>query len=64
MSMRLQTTDIQSVDNRTFLQYHKYPSTDGLTWKAGTNRITAHTDESLITLLHPSPSTACSYTMC
>lgn len=37
------------------MQYHKYPSTEGLTWKPGTNRITAHTDESLITLLHTCP---------
>ena len=51
----LQTIDIGSDENKTFLQYHKYPTTEGLTWKSGTNRITAHTDESLITLLYPSP---------
>ncbi|KAK9800222.1 hypothetical protein WJX73_000265 [Symbiochloris irregularis] len=48
-------TDISSPENHTFLQYHKYPSTEGLKWKPGTNRITAHTDESLITLLHIGP---------
>ena len=34
----------------------QYPKCDGLTWKEGTNRITAHTDESLMTLLFTSPS--------
>ena len=32
------------------------PACDGLKWKDGTNRITAHTDESLMTLLFTSPS--------
>jgi hypothetical protein len=34
---------------------HKYPSLEGETWKDGINRITAHTDESLMTLLFTSP---------
>ncbi|KAK9806096.1 hypothetical protein WJX72_001194 [[Myrmecia] bisecta] len=52
----LEKTNVKDPDNHTFLQYHKYPSTDGLSWKEGTNRITAHTDESLITLLFTSPN--------
>jgi hypothetical protein len=37
----------------------QYPACDGLKWKEGTNRITAHTDESLMTLLFTSPSAHC-----
>ncbi|KAK9851352.1 hypothetical protein WJX84_007124, partial [Apatococcus fuscideae] len=51
-----ETIDVSTTDNRSFLQYHKYPSLEGIKWKPGTNRITAHTDESLITLLYTSPS--------
>ncbi|EIE19386.1 Clavaminate synthase-like protein [Coccomyxa subellipsoidea C-169] len=51
-------TDVNNVENNTFLQYHKYPSWEGVdpsTWEQGVNRITAHTDESLMTLLFTSP---------
>ena len=59
VAVGLQTIDVGTADNRTFLQYHKYPSVEGMRWKSGTNRITAHTDESLITLLYTSPSEPC-----
>ena len=38
-------------DNHTVIQCNKYPPVGDLKCKEGTNRITAHTDESLITLL-------------
>ena len=54
----VQITDVQTTENNSFLQYHKYPSLEGTdrdTWQEGVNRITAHTDESLMTLLFNSP---------
>ncbi|CAL5228586.1 g11746 [Coccomyxa viridis] len=51
-------TDVSTTENNSFLQYHKYPSLEGTErkdWKEGVNRITAHTDESLMTLLFNSP---------
>ncbi|KAK9824317.1 hypothetical protein WJX72_009408 [[Myrmecia] bisecta] len=46
-----ETANPYRADNFTFLQYHKYPGLEGRTWKEGVNCVTAHTDESLITLL-------------
>ncbi len=49
---------MSTTENNSFLQYHKYPSLEGTEradWKEGVNRITAHTDESLMTLLFNSP---------
>ena len=54
----VQVTDVNTTENNSFLQYHKYPSLEGTerdTWKEGVNRITAHTDEALMTLLFNSP---------
>ena len=54
----VQITDVSTTENNSFLQYHKYPSLEGTErkdWKEGVNRITAHTDESLMTLLFNSP---------
>jgi isopenicillin N synthase-like dioxygenase len=51
-----QMTNVRDCNNHTFLQYHKYPSVESLKWKPGTNRITPHTDETLITLLLPDPN--------
>ena len=54
----VQITDVQTTENNSFLQYHKYPSLEGTereSWQEGVNRITAHTDESLMTLLFNSP---------
>lgn len=54
----MQITDVSTTENNSFLQYHKYPSLDGTDrkdWAQGVNRITAHTDESLMTLLFNSP---------
>ena len=56
----MQITDVSTTENNSFLQYHKYPSLEGTErkdWKEGVNRITAHTDESLMTLLFNSPGT-------
>ena len=60
----MQITDVNSTDNNSFLQYDKYPSLDDQprdTWKEGVNRITAHTDESLMTLLFNSPGARSSW---
>ena len=57
-SCAVQVTDLNTTENNSFLQYHKYPSLEGTDredWKEGVNRITAHTDESLMTLLLTSP---------
>ena len=58
--MLVQTIDMTSEENHTFLELHKYPATEGLSWRPGTNRITAHTDVGLLTLLFPSPGAAIS----
>jgi type III secretory pathway component EscS len=42
--------------------YGQYPPVDGLKCKPGVNRITAHTDESLITLLLTSSGAVCLHT--
>ena len=58
----VQITDVQTTENNSFLQYHKYPSLEGTereSWQEGVNRITAHTDESLMTLLFNSPGAFC-----
>ena len=62
----VQITDVSTTENNSFLQYHKYPSLEGSdrsTWQTGVNRITAHTDESLMTLLFNSPG-ACKAHFC
>ena len=52
----MQTINAKDPDNHTIMQYHKYHGTQGVQWKEGINRVTAHTDESLMTLLLNSPS--------
>ena len=55
----MQRADLNSSENRTFLQIIRYPSLEGKTVKKGLQRASAHTDESLITLLHPLPGAIC-----
>jgi hypothetical protein len=50
-----QTTDVMHPDNHTVFTCNRYPPVDALRVREGTNRITAHTDESLMTLLLASP---------
>lgn len=54
----MQITDVSSPDNSSMLDYTKHHSLEGIdvkTLSQRANRITAHTDESLITLLLHSP---------
>ena len=47
--------DPHAASNYTFTQCHKYESLEGRSWDPDTPRIFAHTDESIITLLHTGP---------
>ena len=42
-------------DNYSVFVVNYYPKTAGTEWKADTNRISPHTDETLVTLLFTSP---------
>ena len=42
-------------DNYSVFVVNHYPPTEGIEWKADTNRISPHTDETLLTLLFTSP---------
>ena len=58
----LQVTDVGSPENDTMLDYTKHHSLEGIELgklRQSANRITAHTDESLITLLLHSPGNLC-----
>ena len=58
----LQVTDAGSPENNTMLDYTKHHSLEGVELgklRRSANRITAHTDESLITLLLHSPGKLC-----
>jgi hypothetical protein len=50
-----QATNPTDPDNFSILTVNYYPKTEGTEWKADTNRISPHTDETLITLLFTSP---------
>ena len=58
----VQETDVGSPENNTMLDYTKHHSLEGIELgklRQSANRITAHTDESLITLLLHSPGDRC-----
>ena len=50
-----QASDVRDSDNYSVFVVNYYPKTEGITWKPDTNRITPHTDETLVTLLFTSP---------
>lgn len=54
MTYRLQVLTLDA-DNGTTLSNNHYPGKDKLTCATTTNRNHAHTDQTLITLLVPSP---------
>ena len=51
----VQASDVRDPDNYSVFVVNYYPKTEGITWKPDTNRITPHTDETLVTLLFTSP---------
>jgi hypothetical protein len=55
MSLHWQIADPEDPDNYSVFVTNKYPAVDGIDYKPGTARITAHTDETLVTLLFTSP---------
>ena len=62
----MQITDVSSPDNSSMLDYTKHHSLEGIdvkTLRQRANRITAHTDESLITLLLHSPGECLPFVM-
>ena len=50
-----QTSNPHDPDNYSVFVVNYYPKTAGTEWKADTNRISPHTDETLVTLLFTSP---------
>jgi hypothetical protein len=48
-------------DNYSVFVVNHYPPTKGIEWKADTNRISPHTDETLLTLLFTSPGASNSW---
>ncbi|CAK0783804.1 hypothetical protein CVIRNUC_007004 [Coccomyxa viridis] len=53
-----EASDVRDSDNYSVFVVNYYPKTEGITWKPDTNRITPHTDETLVTLLFTSPGSA------
>ncbi len=53
--MCVQASNPHDPDNYSVFVVNYYPPTEGITWKPDTQRITAHTDETLVTLLFTSP---------
>ena len=53
-----QTSNPHDSDNYSVFVVNYYPKTAGTEWKADTNRISPHTDETLVTLLFTSPGAA------
>ena len=51
----VQTSDPKDSDNYSVFVVNYYPKTAGTEWKPDTNRISPHTDETLVTLLFTSP---------
>ena len=51
----MQTSNPKDSDNYSVFVVNHYPKTAGTEWKADTNRISPHTDETLVTLLFTSP---------
>ena len=51
----MQTSDPKDSDNYSVFVVNYYPKTAGTEWKPDTNRISPHTDETLVTLLFTSP---------
>jgi hypothetical protein len=51
----VQTSNPRDPDNYSVFVVNYYPKTAGTEWKADTNRISPHTDETLVTLLFTSP---------
>ena len=51
----MQTSNPKDSDNYSVFVVNYYPKTAGTEWKADTNRISPHTDETLVTLLFTSP---------
>lgn len=51
----MQTSNPHDPDNYSVFVVNYYPKTAGTEWKADTNRISPHTDETLVTLLFTSP---------
>ena len=55
-----QISNMEDPDNRSVFICNHYPATEGHEFKPGAARITAHTDETLITLVLTSPGDTCS----